>query len=312
MKKLILFALVLSAATFTACTDDLYPALDERLTAIPAKPHNKEVEVYFAGEWPKEEYVKLAALEAHGGSGTHYITLINQLKKKGQSVGADALVVQGKNFITDVYSTADRMVTTDPISFVTGIAIKYVRNLDLGLMPKQQQLELYDPATATFDPILNLRLGIGGDIIGKEELKENASRFYNTYMHEYTEHHLLREEGAGWTELRQEGFVTERKLHHNGIQQKYLRFRYSPQLQLQQVFIEKSGRTPEMVQYTYNEAGKVVSREISRGQKPYLLEEYSYGEDGKVSEMTLYITTKNGREPLLRSSYTYYTLEEIR
>ena len=312
MKKSLLFALVLSAATFTGCTDDFYPAVDERLTVIPVQPHNKEVEVFFVGEWPKEEYVKLAALEAHGGLGTPYITLINQLKKKGRSLGADALVVQDKNFITDVYSTSDRMVATAPISIVTGIAIKYVENLDLGLMPKQQQLELYDPASGTFEPILNLRLGVGGDIIGKEELKANASNFYNVYIQEYTEQHLLREEGAGWTEWRQEGFVTERQLHHNGIQQKYLRFRYNPQLQLQQVLIEKSGRTPEVVEYTYNEAGKITSREISRGQKPYLLEEYTYDESGKVSEMTLYHTTRSGREPLLRSSYTYYTLEEIR
>ncbi|WP_157578458.1 hypothetical protein [Pontibacter roseus] len=312
MKKHLRITLSLTALLLAGCTSDFYPAVDERLTTLPVQPHNKEVEVFFAGEWPKEEYVKLAALEARGGESTPYITLINDLKARANAHGADALVVQGKGHITDVHSSADHMVSTTATSTLTGIAIKYRKNLDLGLMPKLQHIELYDSKVQAFKPLLNLQLGVGGDITGKEELLQNAFNFYKVYVQEYTPRNLLQEHGRNWQERRQEGFVVERQLSFDGILQKRMRFNYNAHRQLQQVVIEKSGRQPEEVQYTYNEAGQLTTRSINRDKKPYLREDYTYDADGKVSEVQLHIATKNGQEPLLRSTFAYYTWEEIR
>ncbi|MHC2990358.1 hypothetical protein OB13_01690 [Pontibacter sp. HJ8] len=312
MKRTLRIVFTLAVISLTGCTNDFYPAVDERLTAIPVQPHNKAVEVFFAGEWPKEEYVKIAALEARGGEATPYITLINRLKASARAHGADALVVQEKSYITDVYSNSDRMVATSGTTALNGVAIKYKKNLDLGLMPKQQQIDRYDPVSDTFEPVLNLQLGIDGEITAKEESRADAMNIYNVYLHDYTERHLLKEQSAGWTERRQEGFVTERRLHsEKGMLLKYLRFQYNMQRQLQQVIIEKSGRQTEEVRYTYNDAGKLTSRSIDRDKMPYLQEDYTYDANGKVSEVQLSLNTREGMKPLLRSTFAYYTLEEI-
>lgn len=313
MKRALLPAALFVAISLTSCNDGFYPAVDERLTPIPVQPHNKDIEVFFAGEWPKEEYVKIAALEARGGESTPYITLINRLKAKSKAYGADALMVQGKSYITDVHANADRVVATTGTTALNGIAIKYKKNMDLGMMPKLHQIELYDPVSDTFEPVLNLQLSIDGEIMGKKELRGNVLNIYSVYLHDYTERHLLKERGAGWTERRQEGFVTERQLRsESGMLLKYLRFQYNLQRQFQLITIESTGRETEEIRYTYSKEGKLISRSINRGKSLYLKEDYTYDASGKVREVQLYINTKEGLRALTRSTFDYYTLEEIR
>ena len=65
------------------------------------------------------------------------------------------------------------------------------------------------------------------------------------------------------------------------------------------------------MRYTYNEAGQLTQRNIFRNNKPYIQEVYTYNASGQASQVLIYNTILHEKMPLLRSTYTYYTLEEI-
>ncbi|MDX5419272.1 MAG: hypothetical protein LPK09_08640 [Hymenobacteraceae bacterium] len=308
MKRTILFALTLSTILLGGCTSDLYPEVDERLTSLAMQPHANVIEIFFGGEWPKEEYIKVAALETRGGP---YITLIKSLQSKARAYGADAILVQEKKIIPDVHTEiiTDRIATTT-INSLSGIAIKYKKNLDTGLLPKFQEIEMYDAVTGTYHPLLSLQFSPGGEITGKEENHESAAVMYNNYMLPYTLR-ALKEKGGGWTHREQEGFVVERELHRDGLLQKRMEFYYDTARRLKEIRIRDLDGINQKISYTYNEAGQLTQRNIFRNNKPYIQEVYTYNASGQASQVLIYNTILHEKMPLLRSTYTYYTLEEI-
>ncbi len=292
----------------SGCTTDLYPEVDTRLTTIATKPHTNEVELFFVGEVPKEEYIKVAALEAHQGA---YVTLIRKLQTQARAHGADALLVQAKNVMPDVYTDIiTERITTTPYSSLAGIAIKYKKNLDTALLPKQQEVELYDAMSGAFQPVLALRFSVGGDIVAKEEKHPRAAMLYNTYIQPYTLR-TLQESGPSWTHRQQEGFVVERQQHIGGMLQKQMQFDYDPARRITEIRIKEQGGATQIISYTYNEAGQLTQRDIFRSGKPYIQEVYTYDAKGQASQVLLYNTNLPEKLPLLRSRFSYYTLGEI-
>lgn len=296
-----------------------YPAsTNERISDIPTQPHQEEVQLFFSGEWPKEEYVKIAALEVTGSETTSYVDLVKRLRKRAQQYGADAVVVQEKNIMSDVSSSVyNRTVSTDNTSQLQGIAIKYKKNLDLSLMPKQQELQLYNVETRSFQPLLNLQLSVGGDVKEQEALQPQATDYYNRFIKRYSEHHLVKEKGNNWIEKEQEGYVVARQQMKNGILLKKVDIEYNKARRITKIQVEEPSASqqevePEVINYTYNEAGQLVSRHIMHGKMPYMLEEYTYDGSGKVEQVQLYAAKPEGKEPFLKSSFAYYTLEDIK
>jgi hypothetical protein len=311
MKRSLLFVLAIGTWVLTGCVPGFYQEVDERLTALPMEPHTNEIEVLFAGEWPQEEYIKVAALETRAGENVLYIDLIKNLKAKARMYGADAVLVQEKGFIVDVNTQVfSRRVETTNTGVLTGIAIKYKKNLETGLMPKQQEVEMYDPIASNYVPLLKLQFSPGGEIRDKNEWRDNGFMLYNTFIKEYSLRQL-KAAGPGWTQRRKDGFVKERKQHRDGLLVKRLVFNYTPGRQLQQVRILVPDGISEEINYTYDAAGRLVSRNIQRNNAPYLLEEYTYDESGQVNEIQLYNTSLPEKIPFLRSTYAYYSLEEL-
>jgi hypothetical protein len=308
MRIPLLFTLAISPALLSGCTSGLYPETDERLTTIAMQPHANEVELFFVGEVPKDEYIKVAALEAHEGA---YVTLIKKLQMQARAHGADALLVQMKNTTPEVHTDIiTERVTTTPFSSLAGIAIKYKKNLDTGLLPKHQEMEMYDAVSGTFQPVLALQFSVGGDIVAKEEKHRQAAMLYNTYIQPYT-WRRLQESGPGWTHRQQEGFVVEREKHMNGMLQKQMAFGYDTARRMTEIRIWEQGGATQKIRYTYNEAGQLAQRDIFRGEKPFIQEMYTYDAGGQASQVLIYNTNLPEKLPLLRSTYTYYTLEEI-
>lgn len=311
MKRTLLSVLVVATATFAGCTPGLHRQVDERLTSLPIQPHTNDVDVFFGGEWPKEEYIKIAALETRGGENVAYIEQIKSLKAKARGYGADAVVVQEKKFISDVSTDviSDR-VSTLGWGVLTGIAIKYKKNLDMGLVPKYQEIEMYDPVVGDFQPLLTLHFSPSGEIQGRDEKHETATIMYNNYIHNFT-FRTLQAPGNGWVQRAQEGYVVERELHKAGELQKRIEFEYDVERRLKQVRIQNVRGAAEEINYLYDEAGRLTQRIINRSSTPYLQEEYTYDAEGKVSEVQLYNINLPERLPVLRSFYAYYTLEEL-
>jgi YD repeat-containing protein len=311
MKRSLLFVLAIGTWVLTGCVPGFYQEVDERLTNLPIEPHNNEIEVLFAGEWPQEEYIKVAALETRAGENVPYIDLIKNLKAKARRYGADAVLVQEKGFISDVHTQViTNWVATTATGVLTGIAIKYKKNLETGLMPKQQEVEMYDPISGTFVPLLQLQFSPGGEIKYKNEWSDNGLRLYNTFIQEYSLRQL-KLNGPGWTQRRQEGYVVERQLHKGGLLIKQLDFNYDMQRRVQQVRINVHNGISEEINFTYDADGRLTSRSIQRNKEPYLLEEYTYDESGQVRETQLYNISLPEKIPFLRSTYAYYSLEEL-
>jgi hypothetical protein len=310
MKKAVLFILLTGAVALNGCAPTLYPEIDERLTTLPVAPHTNEVEVFFAGEWPKDEYIKLAAMEAWGGTNTAYIELIKHLKLKAQSHGADAVILQEKNELSNVHTTAARNIETTTWSVLTGVAIKYKKNLDTSIIPKRQQVEIYDHTTDTFQPLINLMFTPDGDIQAKEELHENAARMYSQYIGNYTMRHI-KESGPSWSSRMQEGYVVEREQHIGGMLQMRMEFDYDAARRVTQIRINNMVGISEEINFVYDEAGRLSQRTILRSSKPFIEEIYSYNADGEAYEVQIFNTNLPLKTPFLRSTYTYYTLEEI-
>lgn len=295
--------LLTGVVSLNACSPSLHPEVDERLTKIPTQPHGYDIEVFFAGEWPREEYIKLAALETRSGDNVPYADMIKNLQDKARVYGADAVVLQEKNIVSDVY-------TTDTWSALTGVAIKYKKYLDTNLMPKSQQVEIYDPTTGAFQPLINLAYWPDGNLKTKDELRENAAFIYSNYIGGYTMRYL-QERGPGWSHRMQEGFVVERELHRDGILQKRMEFNYDTARRLKQIRIRNTRGASEEINFVYDETGKLSQRTILRSGKPYIEEVYRYDEAGQAHEVQVYNTNLPEKQPLLRSTYTYYTMEEI-
>ena len=302
MKKTVLLMLLTGAVSLTACSPSLYPELDERLSTLPAQPHSFEIEVFFAGEWPQEEYIKLAALETRSGENMPYAYMIKNLQDKARAYGADAVVIQEKKFVTDVH--------THSWSALTGVAIKYKKYLDTSLMPKSQQVEMYDPTTDNFQPLINLAYWPDGELKAKEELHKNAAFIYSNYIGGYTLRYL-QERGPGWSHRTQEGYVVERELHRDGLLQKRMEFDYDSARRLKQIRIRNVRGATEEINFVYDETGRLSQRTILRSGKPYIEELYHYNESGLAHEVQIYNTNLPEKLPPLRSTYTYYTLEEI-
>lgn len=296
-----------------------YPAnSNERISDIPTQPHQEEEQLLFSGEWPKEEYVKIAAIEVAGGENTSYVALVKALRKRAQGYGADAVMVQDKNTVQDVSSsTYNSTVSTSSTSLLQGIAIKYKKNLDLSLMPKRQELQLYSMETSSFQPLLNLQLSPGGEVKEKEVLQPQATDYYNRFVKRYSEHHLVKEQGNHWIQKEQEGYVVERQQVQHGIILKQVEIKYDAARRITKILV-KELQAPqqevelEEIDYTYNEAGQLVSRHITRRKIPYLLEEYTYDSSGKVGQVQVYTPKAEGKAPFLKSDFAYYSLEEIK
>ncbi|SIT89375.1 hypothetical protein [Pontibacter indicus] len=311
MRKTVLLLLLASTVSLNSCSPALYPEVDERLTTLPTQPHAYDIEVFFAGEWPKEEYIKLAALETRTGGNVPYAYMIKNLQDKARVYGADAIIVQDKNFIPDVQTgvITDAVYTTN-LGTLTGIAIKYKKYMDTNLMPKTQQVEMYDPITGTYQPLINLAYWPDGNLQEKEELRENAAFIYSNYIGSYTMRHL-QERGPCWSHRMQEGYVVERELHRDGLLQKRMEFDYDVARRLKQIRIRNTRGASEEINFVYDEAGRLSQRIIFKSGNPYIEEVYRYNEAGEAAEVQVYNTNLPEKLPLLRSTYTYYTLEEI-
>ncbi|MFD2999826.1 hypothetical protein ACFS7Z_05610 [Pontibacter toksunensis] len=294
-----------------------YPAnSNERISDIPTQPHQEEVQLFFSGEWPKQEYVKIAALEVTGGENTSYAALVKALRKRAQAYGADAVMVQDKNTVSDVSSSIyNRTVSTANTSLLQGIAIKYKKNLDLSLMPKRQELQLYNLETSSFQPLLNLQFSPGGEVKEQEVLQQKALDYYNRFVKRYSEHHLVKEQGNYWIQREQEGYVVERQQVQHGIILKQVEIEYDAARRITKILVKEPNTLQqdgqEVINYTYNEVGQLVSRRITRKKVPYLLEEYTYDDSGKVEQVQVYTPKAEGKAPFLKSDFAYYSLEEI-
>ncbi|MDO6390718.1 hypothetical protein Q4E40_11320 [Pontibacter sp. BT731] len=311
MKKSVLFMVLAGAVSLQACSPSLYPEVDERLTTLPLQPHANEIEVFFAGEWPQEQYIKLVALETRSTEHVPYASMIKSLQDKARAYGADAVVIQGNNFMSDVHTDVitNRVQTTN-WGALMGVGIKYKKNLDTNLMPKTQEVEIYDPVMGSFQPLINLAYLPNGELKAKEELQDNAAIVYSNYIGRYTMRYLNKPE-SGWSHRLQEGYVVERELHKDGILQKRMEFDYDISRRLKQIRIRNTSSTSDEINFVYDETGRLSQRHILRSGNPYIEEVYHYNEAGQAYEVQIYNTNLPEKQPLLRSTYTYYTLEEI-
>lgn len=105
--------------------------------------------------------------------------------------------------------------------------------------------------------------------------------------------------------------MVERELHRDGLLQKRMEFDYDVARRFKQIRIRNTRGASEEINFVYDEAGRLSQRIIFKSGNPYIEEVYRYNEAGEAAEVQVYNTNLPEKLPLLRSTYTYYTLEEI-
>ncbi|WP_210462610.1 hypothetical protein [Rufibacter roseolus] len=311
----------------TACMRVYEPVVSgDRLSSLPTPSHGKEVEVFFPGERPSDTaYVKIAVVEEKAEGEVAYAQLVEQLRKKAQKQGLDAILILGKTQGTQLKNDATLFevileiasgdeikdnyysVTTHELS---AVGIKYKRNLQylpqyvqskrIYVLEKGQELLL---ATVAVD-----HLGQDQKVTYQNV---NDTPTYQRFVHRYSLDHLLKEQGPHWHYLEENGLVVRRKLlsMDGSGPIKNIKISYNAaQLPEKLEIRHPVTALPEVLTITYNSQGQVTQKHIYRNKQLVLQETNTYGADGKLVS-TLHEKVQHGQTiPFLKTVYDYYNL----
>ncbi|QCR24013.1 hypothetical protein [Pontibacter sp. SGAir0037] len=322
-KMLAAMALLLS---LQSCTDQIYTTdpyrtPNARLTSLMLPPHKKDVELFFKGETPEEEYIKIAAIEARGPEDTSYGSLIKHLQLSAQKFGADAILVMDKNYKSNTsnWTYNSRNISTDNYPELHGIAIKYRKNIDLTQIPKEQEIHFYNQETSSFEPALHLKLTYGGGVEEKEELNPLGMQHYTNFIKNYSLQHLMYEDNKNWKSREVDGKITHRQLTKQGLPVKQVQFIYNPDGSVAEIQLQhyhegyNTDSYAEKILISYNEEGKVKERTIFRSDNPYLREVYHYDQSSsRLDVMETYIVNQEKDTPFIKTAFAYYDPEEVK
>lgn len=300
---------------------DPYKTPNARLSALVLPPHTNEVELFFTGEAPKDEYIKLAAIEAKGPEYSSYGSLVMHLRQSAQKFGADAILVQDREYRSNTSNFGSSFVSTDNYPELRGIAIKYRKNLSLAQIPKEQNIQFYNPDKNAFEPALQLKLTLGGEIEEKKEVMPLAMNHYTNFIQQYSMQHLLQEQSPNWRSKDENGRTTHRQLHNRSFTEKDILFHYNTANQLEEIKImHYSPQTlavlktqSERIAISYDTSGRIAERTVYRNDAPYLREVYHYNQaTGAVDAVDTFLVSQEKERPFLKSEFTYYSPEEIK
>ncbi len=198
--KILLF---LATAQLMGCTYYRYPEKTTRY--FPAFPHFSEVQVVEKDSMPVEPYVELADLKQIESEENKYALL----KEKAIAIGADALLIQGKEDIEWTESDYGLVDLIADLAFdgdfeatyyhyeadvIVAKGIKYVKNINyLDQLVKQKEIVQLQPVY-TGDPICIISyhpLGYPSNIDG--------DLFPYSILEEFSLDRLILEENSSWS-----------------------------------------------------------------------------------------------------------------
>ncbi|WP_207433721.1 hypothetical protein [Sabulibacter ruber] len=332
MKYLLYSSLLAAGLVSTGCMKRYWPnGTENRLSSIPTpyQDQNKEVEVFFPGEYPADStYVKVAILEHKVDGAVAYGTLVDAVKSKAKQQGMDAVLLLNKNQSTRLQkegllaeliaeTIAGRELEDEYTSVTThelaGVGIKFRKNLSYlpGYIQKKQVLSLNGEKEELLASVELNHQGIAGKVTSASPADEQT---YEQYIHQYDLNHLLNEVGPQWRYSQVVGQIRTRKLlgKPGSPPLKKVKIQYNEQLLPARLELRSgSDLQSEFIDIAYNEKRQVSGKTISRGNKVFLKEVNSYSPDGKL-QTTLHYKMEDGKElPFLKTVYQYYSAASL-
>jgi len=253
------FSLFWLSITLVGCTVGYLPNYydQDMLVDFPLLPHDAEVPIYFSQDTlPDEEYIRVGVLEARGGEFASYNTLIRKLQAQAQERGVDAIQLMDKQVeASEYYGT----------SILSGIGIKYVKNLDyLSDFVMAQEVYLpYSSAMATDSERWTTKVWLGFD--GHPQRVE-GNREYADFIRRHSLEYLLYEQNAQWRYALDEYGQIRMRVHTNGVGSPHLRvwfsyqIRHHPNLVRVKKYPDKEEST---IWFAYDAEGRILKKRIT-------------------------------------------------
>jgi hypothetical protein len=310
----------------TGCMNYYYIQPNYRLSQLPTiATHDVDV-VFPAEEIPDKNYIKLGILEVVGSESDSYQLLVEEIKKKAEIQGADAVIIIDKsqdlklqsdetvlNAIANVISRekdrTDNHYTTSIQRRLVGLGIKYVKNITyLNQFAKNITVSEFNSKSNSYTIREVVELLPNG--MPANQLSDSS--LYNKDFYKLSTEHLIDEKSANWaysTKVLKNDIkvINRRELRANGKRIKKCNFFYNKTSILTRIEVHYAYEwfKKENINFYYNEKGKLASKSTVCAGYPTLEEVYVY--DGeKLIERDLYKIENNQRTPYLKAVYNYY------
>jgi hypothetical protein len=316
MHKTITFlniASVFCLLLLNACTYKTY-TFTPQLTNVPLIPHDKEVELYFENEMPKNQvYYEVLGLSAEGND---YNAMLLQLKSRANQAGADAVIRISNSQST--YTSSDGVQFSRQL--VKGVGIKYRNNLTyISQYIKSKKVYALNQQDDTAASTPTLLYEAPFHMLGHEITHNNTpGTAYTRFVRELSFDYLLYET-HNWTySTNERNQVTERRNYKDDATQAHLicYFKYNPGNELHSIKLTYPLDITKNVymELAYTSEDKVSEKRIyDTPKKKNLLyiEKLTYDEQNRIAQTRLYKVEQNQQKPLLQTIYTYYSMDDL-
>lgn len=206
-----------------------YPIPTPRLVDLPTPPHSNKVDMFFASEVPKDEYVKVMILEVESGINESYTNLVKSMELKAQDEGIDAVLILDKiegnqvvgaraSYIADKLAlesatndkdkkqrnelmqqrlaSGDYQPSLQGYSKLHGLGIKYKKNINY-LQNYLKAQHVYK-GNDTIRPILSVYFDLNGVERNYIEYVNNSKQIYLNKIRKFSFEYLLQRETQEW------------------------------------------------------------------------------------------------------------------
>ncbi|MEO0728504.1 MAG: hypothetical protein AAFZ63_28445 [Bacteroidota bacterium] len=285
------------------------------LTDLSFPAHDNDIELFFAGESvPQEDYIRLSIIKAsHLSRTTAPGRLLEGMKKRAQQVGADAIIIMGAQDTEAMPFSSEGTAASIPRERMWGLAIRYINNLE-----------------EAENVLTHLTIIPGGEIASMPETmvdfnntgvpNEKGMNKWARFVYHHSLEYLV-DATSGWeytTVIPTFGYqqsIVRRKLSRadNIIAKTKVNYRNNGQVTNLEVS-SLEGRFEQIdMDITYDEKGRILSREWSDATtKSYLTKRY-YSADGLLLREDIERQRPDDSfRPFLSVQYNYLSGEDLR
>jgi hypothetical protein len=285
---------------FASCAvNHQYPKLTEQ--SIPTFSHTKPIDLYYPEEKkPEGNYVRLGVLEVSLANYVAYNELVKILCKEAQIVGADALFLYQKHYLSNSYLDSDGTNSTSSNSSLNALAIKYIDSINYLDRLLKEAVVIHQN---------NDSLKISYDYFGKATSTLGNDAHYRKYIKPYRLQHLLYDT-ENWVYMEQNYSTMRKFMGFNGFPVKNVQY---PDGEKPKWIKVRSDIMDEPSKYTiqmaYNNEGQVEEKIILRGKRRSTIRQVFEYNAGRLMLQRVYDDGISNTEPLLTVHYSYYSQE---
>lgn len=324
MKNQCIFLISLVLAT--SCTKP--KIYHQRINDIPASAPNYNADIRFAGQnSPQNPYFEIVDINIIEKGSLNKNQIKNRLEQEAIREGIDGVMnveswVDSENvsnlftIILDVIEDDGETTTViEHHTYITGKGFIYLESLDnIAANPEYEYFYIIDLESDFPKPFFKIEYRLTGQEYMVYPESDEALEIYKKYIQYYSEFHL-HEQRENWSYLMKDSRVSKRIFRYdNGFISKICLPKYDEKGRCRQVKIvhrNSSIENNEMVNYIYDEKGRVSGRVVDMHDGTKICEEYQYL-DGKISGRNILINIPHKGQVKLRTSFHYYAPDYLK